>query len=443
MQRSKAVTLAVMLAALARLNICLHVSNARLDRAALLTWLPSTNAGAHNVEIVAKPDIVYIERSESGQHLNFDFLLDNETNNRLILSSVTVSVFDERDRLIRREFVNEYNRASLELSPRRVVEPATSTLIFNPFHSFAATVPLKRLRYVFAFRTEDGITRYRSDIVVNPVRYETKTQLILPVKGRVLVWDGHDYQSHHRRFDYTRPPFLQLGIRTNSHRYSYDFVVVNDQGLMHPADPSAGDEWYPGKSDTNEVYYGFGVPIYAAGNGRVAAIHDGQPDNRSFTQAELATRETARGGNYVIIDHLNGEYSWFTHLRQGSVRVRIGQEVKQGEIIAQMGASGDSLFPHLHYELRTGVGVKEVQGLPSYFTNFRRLLGAGPIVVKKGQVDTGDIVESLEPTGQEKSTSTSCGSGAALFILDGAKRVIVAGGTKACAHASHRSASPI
>ena len=158
-----------------------------------------------------------------------------------------------------------------------------------------------------------------------------------------------------------------------------------------------GDEWYPGKSDTNEAYCGSGVPIYAAGHGRVAAIHDGEPDNRSFNQADLATRENARSGNYVIIDHLNGEYSVFAHLKQGSVRVKIGQQVKQGEIIGQMGASGDSLFPHLDYGLRTGVGAKEVEGLPSYFTKFRRLLGSGPVVVKKGQVDTGDIVESLTP----------------------------------------------
>ena len=158
----------------------------------LLSWLPSTNAGAQNVKIVAKPDIVYIERSESGQHLNFDLLLENQTRNRLILSGVTVFLFDERDRLTRREFVNEYSRASLELVPRRAVEAGKSILVFNPFHSFTRTVPLKRLRYVFAFRTGDGRTRYESDIVVSPVPYETKTQLILPVKGRVLVWDGHD-----------------------------------------------------------------------------------------------------------------------------------------------------------------------------------------------------------------------------------------------------------
>ena len=375
----------------------------------LLTGCTSTNADAQNVKIVAKPDIVYIERSESSQHLNFDFVLENQTATRLILSGVTVSALDERDSVVRREFVNEYSRASLELLPPRglqfgrtmsslpVLEPARLILVFNPFHFFAGTVPLKRLRYVFVLRTEDGRTRYRSEIVVSPVVYETKTQLILPVKGRVLVWDGHDYQSHHRRFDYTRPPFLERGNKTNYQRYGYDFVVVNDQGLMHPAQSSAGDEWYPGKSDTNEDYYGFSVPIYAAGNGRVAALHDGEPDNRSFNPAELATRETAGGGNYVVIDHLNGEYSWFGHLKQGSVRVKIGQQVKQGEIIGQMGASGDSLFPHLHYELRTGVGAKQVEGLPSYFTNFRRLLGTVPIVVKHGQVDTGDIVESLEP----------------------------------------------
>src|SRR5918996_4277234 len=81
----------------------------------LLIWLPPTNAVAENIKIVAKPDIVYIERSESGQHLNFDFLLENQTTNRLILSGVTLSVLDERDGVIRREFVNEYSRASLEL----------------------------------------------------------------------------------------------------------------------------------------------------------------------------------------------------------------------------------------------------------------------------------------------------------------------------------------
>lgn len=346
---------------------------------------------AQVVQVTAKPDRVYIERSEAGQHLNFEFLLQNRSAERLLLSAVTLSVFDDKEMLARREFVNEYSRASLELARLPALEPGAVVLVFNPFHFFSNTIPVKNLSYEFTFRTPDRTRRHKAHLSIVPVFYETKTELMIPVQGRVLVWDGHDYQSHHRRFDYTRPPFPQRGIKTNSQRYGYDFVVVNERGLMYGGDPNDGDDWYPGKSDRNEDYYGFGVPIVATGNGRVAALHDGEPDNRRFNRAELA----GPWGNYVIIDHLNGEYSWFGHLKQGSIRVKIGQAVKQGEIIAQTGASGDALFPHLHYELRNGIGAREVEGLPSYFTNFRRLLGSKPVVVKKGHVDTGDIVESI------------------------------------------------
>lgn len=360
----------------------------------LMCLVPGKSQG-QIVQVTAKPDRLYIERSDAGQHLNFEFLLENRSAERWLLSAVTVSVLDDQEILARREFVNEYSRASLELARLPALEPSTAVLIFNPFHFFSSTIPIKKLNYEFTFRTPDRTRRHKAHLSIVPVFYDTKTDLMIPVRGRVLVWDGHDYQSHHRRFDYTRPPFPQLGNKTNVTRYGYDFVVVNANGLMYGGDPKEGDDWYPGKSDRNEDYYGFGVPILATGNGRVVAFHDGEADNRRFNQAEQASREMARAGNYVILDHLNGEYSLFAHLMQGSVRVKAGQDVKRGDIIAQMGASGDALFPHLHYELRNGIGSKDVEGLPSYFTNFRRLLGSTPLVVRRGQVDTGDIVESI------------------------------------------------
>jgi murein DD-endopeptidase MepM/ murein hydrolase activator NlpD len=125
----------------------------------------------------------------------------------------------------------------------------------------------------------------------------------------------------------------------------------------------------------------------------VADIFDGMPDNRAFDEMEIASREMVVFGNYVIIDHQNGEFSCFAHLQQGSIQVRKDQEVQQGQVIASIGASGSSLFPHLHYELRNGLGAREVDGLPSYFHGFRRILGANSIHVKFGQIDTGDILE--------------------------------------------------
>jgi hypothetical protein len=351
-------------------------------------------ADGEAVKVTVKPGTVYIERSETGQHLNFDFLLENRTDRELLLTGVELSAFDDGGRLARRDFVNRFSRASLELTPRRALRPKQAALVFNPFYSFAGFVPLKKLRYEFAFGTEDGKLRYKSVAEVAPVLYETKTALVLPVKGRVLVWDGHDYNSHHRRFDYTLPVFQRRGLTTNFQRYGYDFVLVNEQGVMYRGRPKDSDDWYLGKSDDNELYFAFGEPVYAPGAGRVADAHDGEPDDRRVNQAELAKKETAIGGNYVVIDHLNGEYSWCGHLKKGSVKVKPGQMVKQGEVIGQVGASGDSLFPHLHYELRTGPGMKGVEGLPSYFGGFRRASGSKAGPVEKGQLDTGDVVEN-------------------------------------------------
>ena len=345
------------------------------------------------ITVTAQPDQIYIERTETGQHLNFDFILKNQTDEKLLINKIELSVFDSAGKLARREFYDEYGRSSLELAVKPAIEKQSSVLLYNPFHTFAADIPLKKLHYEFSFSSEDRKRYFKTELDVSPVPYTPKTDLILPVRGRVLVWDGHDYHSHHRRFDYTHPFFVKQGNKTNFQRYGYDLVIVDEQGFIYKGQPRVNDDWYQARPDKMEEYYSFGAPIYAAGAGRVVLVVDKNPDNRQFDQADLAKDERAYGGNYIVVDHLNGEYSWFGHIKQGSARVKVGQMVKQGEIIAAIGASGSSLFPHLHYELRNGSGAREVEGLPSYFSNFRRILGSRLVNVKKGAINTGDIVD--------------------------------------------------
>ncbi len=353
--------------------------------------IPSSAPTGSAVRVTVKPEQVLVERSESGQHLNFDFLLENLTDQRLVLTGVELFVFDDEQRLVRRDFINRFSRSSLAMSPDLAVPAGQSILVFNPFHSFAASMPVTMLRFEFAFSSSNGTVRHSSVADVTPVIYETKTALVLPVRGRVLVWDGHDYASHHRRFDYSLPVFRARGLSMNFQRYGYDFVLVDEQGRMHRGAPKHPDDWYAGRPDANEDYFAFGQPVYAAGAGRVVGMHDGEDDNRRVDPSAYARRETAGGGNYVVIDHLNGEFSWFGHLKKGSVKVVVGQSVQQGDVLGEVGASGESLFPHLHYELRTGPGIK-AEGLPSYFDGFRRVGSQRPSV--KGQLDSGDIVEN-------------------------------------------------
>ena len=62
-----------------------------------------------------------------------------------------------------------------------------------------------------------------------------------------------------------------------------------------------------------------------------------------------AVRNGKREGSSVTIDHGNGYVTVYNHL--GSLKVRKGQKVRQGDKIAEVGLTGMSFAPHLHYEV--------------------------------------------------------------------------------------------
>jgi hypothetical protein len=94
-----------------------------------------------------------------------------------------------------------------------------------------------------------------------------------------------------------------------------------------------------------------GVAVLAAAPGRVARLRDGVPD--ISIRAPGAPPVTGREcGNGVVIDHGDGWETQYCHLAQGSIGVKIGDEVKAGTPIAKVGLSGDTEFPHLHITVR-------------------------------------------------------------------------------------------
>ena len=84
-----------------------------------------------------------------------------------------------------------------------------------------------------------------------------------------------------------------------------------------------------------------GMPVYAVADGVV-----------------VLTRElTTSYGNYIIIYHPSSNlYTLYAHGQAGSIRVSEGQSVKQGQQIMNVGSTGNSTGPHLHFEVRTSPG---------------------------------------------------------------------------------------
>ena len=96
-----------------------------------------------------------------------------------------------------------------------------------------------------------------------------------------------------------------------------------------------------------------GVMVVAAAPGKVAAVRDGEPDvsMRDRPAAAIAGREA---GNAVRIVHADGWETQYSHMRQGSIRVRQGQQVEAGHALGLVGLSGKTEFPHLDFVVRRG-----------------------------------------------------------------------------------------
>ncbi|MDD2238878.1 MAG: M23 family metallopeptidase [Bacilli bacterium] len=59
-------------------------------------------------------------------------------------------------------------------------------------------------------------------------------------------------------------------------------------------------------------------------------------------------------GNYIVLSHPNGSYTYYAHLHEGTIEVSEGQSVEQGQVLGKMGSTGNSTGTHLHFEVRIG-----------------------------------------------------------------------------------------
>ena len=175
--------------------------------------------------------------------------------------------------------------------------------------------------------------------------YICKTEYILPFNGKWTVVNGGVNK------------ILSHSWNIVSQRYAYDFIILDNNGK-----PLVGVE----KSCNS--YYCNGKDIIAPADGYVVKAikkyNDSYVDGINAYCDALDIR-----GNYIIIKHNEIEYSLIAHLMKNSIAVNVGDKVKQGEIIAKCGNSGNSSMPHIHFQLQSGKGFFTSATLPISFNN--------------------------------------------------------------------------
>lgn len=151
-----------------------------------------------------------------------------------------------------------------------------------------------------------------------------------------------------------------------------NYLDVGPQDDGKATDPFCGARTYDGNKGTafalrDVLQMEAGVNVLAARAGTVKRVRAGEPD-RVATEDDLkAVREAKKEcGNAVLIDHEEGLQTIYCHLKKESITVKPGDIVRAGEAIGQIGLSGYTRFPQLHFGiLWDGAIVDPYTGLGS------------------------------------------------------------------------------
>lgn len=143
----------------------------------------------------------------------------------------------------------------------------------------------------------------------------------------------------------------QYGFPTSAADYGYYYPTAYwDHGGY--TDWNCGDITYGGHRGTDlggGSWAGMdaGRDVTAAAPGVVTATNDGE-----FDRCETADCPGGGGfGNYVYVQHADGHETIYGHLKAWSVLVAVGDEVDCGTKLGEMGSSGHSTGPHLHFQV--------------------------------------------------------------------------------------------
>lgn len=161
----------------------------------------------------------------------------------------------------------------------------------------------------------------------------------LPFYGKWKVMQGHNGEYTHKE----------------DWQYAWDFIVVEEN-----------DSQFNNNGDFPHDYFCYGKSVLAPSSGVVVAVIHDIPDN-DIGKLNLYDN----WGNSVIIKHAEYLYSSLNHLKPGSINIKEGDNVKAGQKIGEVGNSGRSAYPHLHFQFQSTpfIGSKTLYYPFAYFTS--------------------------------------------------------------------------
>ena len=243
--------------------------------------------------------------------------------------------------------------APADLSDKRIIGGGMRAVVFLEITVDApADVPRALLHRLF-FRSDNPNENIgESSVEGASVTVHRSPPLVIspPLRGEGWVaLSGMSNTSLHRR-----TLVVVNGKARIAQRFATDWTRIGTDGLAFRGAPAKNANWSA-----------YGAEVLAVANAVVVDVKDGIPENDPTSDKKAVPINLGTvGGNYIILDLAGGYFAFYAHLQPESVRVKVGDRVRRGQVLALLGNSGNSDAPHLHFHVADGNSPLGAEGVP-------------------------------------------------------------------------------
>ena len=171
-------------------------------------------------------------------------------------------------------------------------------------------------------------------------------------------------------------------------RYAVDWEQLDGEGYIRKE-----------PQEKLESYTIFGKPVLAVADAVVVLVTDGLPEQTPGKYPMNIALDEA-DGNSVILDLGDQRYAMYAHMQPGSIKVHKGDRVKLGQVIGLVGNTGNSVAPHLHFQVTGGPSSLASNGLPYEIRDFQ-VTGKTPGTKAFDEAEEKGIPVAVTPVGQQ------------------------------------------
>jgi hypothetical protein len=348
--------------------------------------------------VIAPP--IPVPATDGKVHLAYELLLTNVLNQELSLTSLDVRAADHTllnlagDRLAYWTRVFGNHTSTTKLGPAQAAAVWLDVVLDQ-----GAPVPAELVHAVGVSLTHPEPPLFPATMTETVAHVTVQTRNP-PVIAPPLV--GTNWVDANSCCDMT-PHRMALnplnGQLWAAERFAIDYVQLRPDNRLFN-----GDKTKP------ESYPAFGADIHAVADGSVVGVLDGLPEQVPGTNPSGLPLEQY-AGNHIVQDLGDGNFALYAHLKTGSVKVKVGDQLSSGQVIALLGNSGNTDGPHLHFHVMSTPDPLRSNGLPFVLSSFT-------LDERIASMDVEYVIEAGQPAPMQPGFTPRDESAVSPLVLD-------------------------